>query len=327
MFAYLTSYFISSLLASNRCDSIRSFANEWMVLAILSGIATRWTEKRRRFALYLLFVILSIVSVYAAWQFFSGVDLYRARMLEPAGSFFIATGVFGQHLTFGTMYMMLALFAFGIFASEGRFSFPSGILATVSVVVSFARSAWLGFVAGIVSLAFCKKRKVAFLFFILFLVAVLIFLFPSLRERVMDLHFGEVAVESRITLLRTAFNMFKAHPFFGIGAGNFSTYFDEFYAGGVYDNTCHPHNDYLNILASGGIFTFVPFISIFILFFVLILRRMKSSEGLDEGIALGSLSAVVGFLVASFFQCNWTDAEVGEFVVFLLGFALSGGER
>lgn len=327
VFAYLISYLISASLAPNRYDSIRSFANEWMLLAILSGIATRWSERGKRFALYVLFIVSSIVSAYAIWQFFSGIDLYRARMLEPAGSFFIATGVFGQHLTFGTMYMMLALFAFGRFASGGKFFFPSGVLATISVVVSFARSAWLGFISGIISLMFCGKRKIVLLFSILFLIVVLIFLLPSLRERAMGLHFGEVAVESRITLSRTAFNMFKAHPFFGIGAGNFSTYFDEFYTGGVYDNSCHPHNDYLNILASGGIFTFIPFILIFVVFFTLILKQIKSSNDLDKGIAIGSFSAVVGFLVASFFQCNWTDAEVGEFVIFLLGFALSGGEK
>jgi putative inorganic carbon (hco3(-)) transporter len=78
---------------------------------------------------------------------------------------------------------------------------------------------------------------------------------------------AESSIEQRKLLMRTAWEMFEAHPWLGVGAGNYSKHFDE-YAAHVgsatpsYENFAerrYPHNLYLEAAAETGLAGLVAF--------------------------------------------------------------------
>ncbi len=100
--------------------------------------------------------------------------------------------------------------------------------------------------------------------------------------------------------------MFKEHPFFGVGAGNLKVNFAN-YQSKIKRNTqlkstseSNLHNEFLQRLAETGIFGFIAFISVFFVFFFkcakLLHNKMKSEESefnLLMGIFTGAFSVFV----------------------------------
>ncbi|HEX8148581.1 MAG TPA: O-antigen ligase family protein [Pyrinomonadaceae bacterium] len=85
-------------------------------------------------------------------------------------------------------------------------------------------------------------------------------LVPDEEEPAVVVH-AESSIEQRKLLMRTAWEMFGAHPWLGVGAGNYSEHFDE-YAAHVgsatpsYENFAerrYPHNLYLETAAETGL--------------------------------------------------------------------------
>ena len=78
-------------------------------------------------------------------------------------------------------------------------------------------------------------------------------------------------------------------------------------------STSHLHNTPLQILVERGIVGLAAWLWIFVAFLVkgtAILRRLPREASVDRALVLGSLAAVVTFLVGGLFEYNFGDAEV-----------------
>ncbi|MDM7914382.1 MAG: hypothetical protein QUU85_03835 [Candidatus Eisenbacteria bacterium] len=127
--------------------SLRCLKGDWF-LVLFFGFSQAFRHSRDvRRAFRILLVSSSIVAGYALLQMFLGQDLLRHRPLEPLGSFFIATGFFGHHLTYGGHVLLTAALAASWWAFERprRRQVPGRVagilLQTAGVVASFARTA------------------------------------------------------------------------------------------------------------------------------------------------------------------------------------------
>ena len=81
--------------------SLRSMRGEWILLFYPVFAQTFRDTRTVRKALTILLVSSSLIAVYAIAQMFTGADLLRGRTLEPIGNLYIATGLFGHHLSYG----------------------------------------------------------------------------------------------------------------------------------------------------------------------------------------------------------------------------------
>lgn len=119
--------------------------------------------------------------------------------------------------------------------------------------------------------------------------------------------------EKRKLLVSTAWRMFLDHPVAGVGAGNYTTRFDE-YADDVgsaareYDDPAErhfPHNLYLEIGAETGLIGLVLFGTICALALGRLVSARESfhriGEDLPAGLARGFAIAILGYLVSSIF--------------------------
>jgi len=118
---------------------------------------------------------------------------------------------------------------------------------------------------------------------------------------------GQGSAEGRIQTALSATRVFRYHPLFGVGIGNFNyerAILDPFGIVGP------PHNSYLWALSEGGIFGFLLYAA----FFVWVWRSIRNIEweyearfgALDLGWLVNALrTAMVGFLFFSFFADMW----------------------
>ncbi len=159
----------------------------------------------------------------------------------------------------------------------------------ISIVLSKARSAWIGVFLGIFIIMFLRSKKI----FITALIVILIFnagflyASKSFRSRIFAMFNpqiylcevkGHADIESHIALVESAAAVFFGHPLTGVGVGAFSKYFNthknvhfpDYYNPktgkkeyDTYDNW--PENGYMQTLAETGIFSFIMLMWLFFL--------------------------------------------------------------
>jgi O-antigen ligase len=106
----------------------------------------------------------------------------------------------------------------------------------------------------------------------------------------------------RVDIWRATWEMFKDHPFAGVGLGGYWAAIPRYHdASGEYTPQ-QAHNDYLELLASGGLVG----ACLFICFVFVLLRRARetlhSDEAFRRAATLGSLAGLFGVAVHSLFD-------------------------
>jgi hypothetical protein len=159
----------------------------------------------------------------------------------------------------------------------------------ISIILSKARSAWIGVFLGIFIIMFLKSKKVFVTALIIIFIFNAGFLYASksFRSRIFamfnpQIYLCEVKghgdIESHIALVESAAAVFFKHPLTGVGVGAFSKYFNThknvhfpYYYNpktgekkyDTYDNW--PENGYMQTLAETGIFSFIVLMWLFFL--------------------------------------------------------------
>ncbi len=328
--AYVLTQAISVVLSPYRAQSFRALGEEWLLLIFFLMVNNLEGEEKIRKLFRILISVSTLVALYAIWQHYTGLDLYRGRTLEPRGGVFLSLGLFDHHLTFGGYYMLVFLLSSAFLLGVRRSGWAkvmdlvSPIVIGLALVFSYARSAWLGAVSGIFTLGLLRGRKFAILLLVgLVLLCLLVYVIePTSWDRIKEISLSKDKPEStRIRLWLTSINMIKDKPIWGVGLGNFNRLFDRYKVEGFYDTTCHPHNDFLNVAVNSGILGLLAYLWIWVAFFRSTLRSVRRGERRTfvQAAQMAGVAAIAGFLVAGLFQCYYTDAEVNMLLMFILG--------
>jgi len=327
---YVTTQVISVIFSPYKIHSLLALKEEWLILIVFLIVNNIKNEEKVRKLLTILISVSALVGIYAIWQHYSGMDLYRHRGLESRGNVFISLGLFDHHLTFGGYYMLVFLLAAVMLLNFKRsglhrvFDFLAPLVLGLALVFSYARSAWLGTFAGILTYGFLKGGKViVFLILGMLVICLLIYVIdPTSWHRLKEIDFSKDKAEStRIRLWQTSINMIKDKPIWGIGLGNFGQLFDQYKVEGYYDTICHPHNDFLNVTVNSGILGLLAYLSIWMVFLYSTIKAMSKRRGKGFGYSMqiGGVVAVIAFLFAGLLQCYYSDAEVNMLIMFILG--------
>jgi putative inorganic carbon (HCO3(-)) transporter len=327
---YAAAMVISVVFSPLKLNSLMALKEEWLLLAFFLVVNNIKEETEVENLLTILILASTLVGIYAVWQHYAGMDLYRHKMLEPRGQVFISLGLFDHHLTFGGYYMLVFLLASAFLLYRKRsglfriLDFAAPAILGLSLLFSYARSAWLGALAGMVALGLLKGGRFVYLMILgVLVVCVLVLVIePTSLDRIKEIDLSRDRPEStRVRLWQTSINMIKAKPVWGIGLGNFGQMFDRYKVEGIYDTTCHPHNDFLNVAVNSGLLGLAAYLSIWAVFLYsgvkLVLKDKKKGSG--QWMQMGGIVAMVALLFASLFQCYYTDAEVNMLIMFVLG--------
>lgn len=327
---YVATLVIAVIVSPFKMHSLLAFKEEWLLLIFFLIVNNVKEEGEVEKLLTILIAVSTLVGLYAVWQHYSGMDMYRSASLEPRGSVFISLGFFSHHLTFGG-YLMLTFLLASVLSLHAKRSglrriidFCAPIVLGFSLVFSYARSAWLGVVMGILAFGVLKGGK--FILLMMVGICVLAFLIyviePTSWDRVKEINLSKDKPEStRIRLWQTSIAMIKKSPVWGVGLGGWGVLFDEYKVEGAYAATCHPHNDYLNVAVNTGLLGLLAYLGIWAVFLHSTVRSVLRNTGsrLARSVQMGGAVAIAGFLFAGLLQCYYTDAEVNMLVMFILG--------
>ena len=112
---------------------------------------------------------------------------------------------------------------------------------------------------------------------------------------------GADLTSGRTHFWAVAWQIFLAHPLFGAGLDSFGVAFTKYDTWNGLLRVERAHNDYLQILAEGGLAGFACIVGFIYLFFRKALATIwAAGEGLRRDAAIGSTAGCVGILVHSF---------------------------
>ncbi len=313
---------------ASRVDGL--FLRYHLFIFFLALVTLFQTWKSSRIVLVRLFLCVGmLVGTIGALQHLNllpSIDVFETRSSSTIGNpvffaaslmipFFLSIGMFVREKTrlWRSIFAICALTTgLGILASETRGAYLGVLIGCVTWgVISLVthtqkaqrRKTWLCLVLG------CLLLSVVGL---------------SLRytsTQGTDLyrltHYTDASVSSRLTYWRLAVIGWMDDPWFGVGHQNFYRIADRYYPNDLYEESGSwpdkPHNQILEILATGGIFTLLSYLLYLFVITRTILKR-KSQDSWIPPCAL--MSALVAYLVQNLFVFN-TIVPLVSFYFFL----------
>jgi O-antigen ligase len=180
-----------------------------------------------------------------------------------------------------------------------------------SLLFTFTRSSWLGFLAGVFVIGAFRAKRVV-LAIGLIVIALVLVASPQIRERMVSAvdpyHPNNV---SRLEMWETGFAMFLDHPALGIGDIGTEQLWDRYAAAGS-QPWGHLHNNLIMWLVTLGGVGFAVLVALFVKLWITVnhIERRVRHDWLLGSVALGCLAMMAGFHVNGLFEWNFGDAEI-----------------
>lgn len=244
-------------------------------------------------------------------------------------------GAAGHPLTYGGQAMLLATVAASIalWARDRRWRLAAGgvlLLVLPALLGSFTRSAWIGtLVAFAVLVAFTRARWLAGL---AAAAVVLVLLLPGgYRERALSaFNPNSVWNVERVLLWKAGWRMFQEHPVTGVGLQDLHPLIERYRPPGAHESHGHLHSVYVQIGATMGLVGLIAFGFLVWGLYRTAAQGLRAKprrgpppgdDGLRMAIRLAAVAALSGFLVSGFFEWNFGDEELLDFLFALIGMA------
>ena len=201
------------------------------------------------------------------------------------------------------------------------------VVTTIVCIASGSRQAIIALIIVILMLFMMKdfsRKKIYFI--IKLLIAITVFFviihlpgLESIRRRVysgLTVLFTQSSIVSsdmdRMRMIEFGFQTFIKNPIFGIGLGNIR----EVVGGTAISDRSYLHNNYVELLACGGIVGFIAYYYIYYRIFALIKCRVANLGWSHETIV--SLALIIGQLVLDLFAVNYYSKV--QYIVFAFAF-------
>ena len=356
--------FLWCLAASlTQAASWRDGLSEWLKWAefvVLYLVATQVLDARR--AWWVVGALLAAGLAQAglgAYQFFRQAG---PEAFQLSGQFMRAYGTFRQPNPYAgdlgylaPVAASLALGALGRWRCDRRavhlalalVCAGTALALAAGIVMSWSRGGWLGLIAGLLAVAGLRSRRTAAVTAAGLALLVMIlaaggagWLPGPIAARVGDLG-GYVAgpnparteitdanfsVLERLAHWQAGQRMFDAHPWLGVGIGNYGVNYPTYALPHWYISLGHAHNIFLNFLAETGIIGFAAFVAFWLGTAGLAWRIALRSTGYRAALAIGVLGAWFYLSVHSMFD-NLFVAHMQLQMALLLAALVALGDR
>jgi putative inorganic carbon (HCO3(-)) transporter len=196
------------------------------------------------------------------------------------------------------------------------------LILLAGLIASWGRGAWLGFgMASVVLVLFAPRRRWIGVLLLagggmsLALLWVAGFVPLSIQQRIesasqdfigfqdvrgMPISDENFAIVERLAHWQAAITMADAHPFIGVGLGNYEVAYPAYRVPSWPNPLGHAHNDYLNLLAETGIVGLVGYLAGWALIVTWTWQTLRTSDPVKRGLALGLLGTWTHLAVHSF---------------------------
>ncbi|MBL7544804.1 MAG: O-antigen ligase family protein [Bdellovibrionaceae bacterium] len=286
-----------------------------------------------------LYWILLACFGYGAISYASGIDLFKQMPLTHGQRF---AGPFDDPMNFAHIYGMYTVFLApfvldflktGAQQKKHARDWRAHALASVafactavSVYLSLTRGAWIGLFTGVVVIFFVYNWRWGLSLFVAGCLAAMVMYSASttFKTRVdQALNPSQSYDSERYNLWRSNWEMFKDHPVFGVGHGDYKeflpTYFEKLDIPADHFQS-HAHNQYLHFLSNTGLIGFIFYMTFILALMVWTHQGYRRSR---NPVLIGALGAQVAFHMGSLTECNFERAKVRLVYLFFCALALA----
>ncbi len=231
-----------------------------------------------------------------------------------------ARGFYSIYMTLaGVLSLMLLALAPRLLPAER--ARPDGwrimfwLVAGAGFALTYVRGAWIGFLAASAALLSLVRRGRVVIAAGVLILAVVVLLSPGLRRRAESIvDPTDPTARERILMWRSGLAIAHDHPVLGVGPGGVKREYPRYASpDALLQHRGHLHNTPLQILAERGGFGLAAWLAIVVVFFVraaAVLRRLAPEASRERALVVGSVAAIVGFLVGGLTEYNFGDSEV-----------------
>ncbi len=184
------------------------------------------------------------------------------------------------------------------------------------LIMTYTRGAWIGFAAGVLTVAGTIRRGRWFLVAgLLALAGAALLAPPELRHRFLSMTDpDESGVRERVYMWKSGFAMWRERPLLGAGPGGVKREYSRYALPEAFKKrTSHVHNTPLQILVERGLLGLAAWLWIWVAFYthaIRLLRRLPHEARPERALVAGSLAAITGFLIGGLSEYNFGDSEV-----------------
>jgi O-antigen ligase len=322
--------FLAAALSARPVESLTSARSVFLLLAVWVVIDALPTVDAAARALLGLLAVLGLVSVLGIAQvafctepWFIAAGAGVADRWPALGRFFVkchrAHAFYSIYMTFGGV---LATLPWLLPASaRPQYMRVAWLLALAAFAVTYVRGAWLGFVAGGLTVVASIRHHRVMLLAGLAAAALALLLVPGVRGRARSMvDPNDPTSSERMLMWRSGLAMARDHLVTGVGPGQVKRVYPDYAAADVANkHRGHLHNTPLQILVERGLLGLAAWSWLFGAFLARGVRAMRQVEATrPRALATGAVAAVAGFLVAGLFEHNFGDTEVLLVALFVM---------
>lgn len=303
---------ILALIASIALSFPMSFSRGETILALVRVAAlfafflliTNTVRSQSSLKKVLIWIVITGIffSVFAMAQFFipgfrfGTVSNISSLGVKRVGGFFHDPNFFASFLSVAFL-ISFALWIKARFREKLYLSIPT-IFLSVSLLLTFSRTAWIGTLGGLLAvfLLFKDERLQKFLVVALIIVFIVLAIPGPIQGRVLSIFdlTKDASARARFNLVISTLEMIRDHPIFGVGVGAFSYAYPRYRVLGVRDTLVKPHQLPLTMWAEAGILGIATLLYLLYVW----LRLWKGKRNILE---VASASAVVSLMVQNLF--------------------------
>ena len=263
----------------------------------------------------------------AALAAFAGIALWLVASVfatEPR-----AHGVVGHYMTFGGQLLLWLPVACGVALLARRLRTRLAALAGAAIgfaalAATFTRSAWIGVAVALATMLAIARPRWLPVYAVL--LGLLVAFAPApYRDRLWSSfdpsHPNNV---ERRHMWEAGARMFRDHPVTGVGLEDLHPIYERYKDPEAREPAGHLHSVFVQIAASMGLVGLIAFAFLYGGLFRAAsegLRQQVAAGGVAAGLRLGVTAALVGFLMAGFFEWNFGDEELLDQLYTLVGLA------
>lgn len=289
-------------------------SKELLLFIIIPIVYTAFKEKNMlkkvNLALLASAYISSFYSIYLAifktqaWQRVSG---FLGQPMTQAG----------LHLLFSCMALSMFLFT----RERIRYLWGLGfLLSLLSLILTLARSSWVGMVIAAFLILFYFKPKSLI---VIPLAIILFFLVAPREQKERALSIFNMKNKSnieRIEYMRAGMKIIKDYPLFGTGPDTVEKVFQDpkYGLSEATKKNVHLHNNILQTASERGIPTLLAWLTFMILTFTSLLKLLKNKNPTLKALTIAAMAAVLGLWTAGLFEYNFADSEITALFLYMI---------
>ena len=326
--AFIMSAFLSAVTSNYFHEGIKEFFNSYVYrplpLLVIIGILRKQKECIMVFSCMIVSLLAN--EIWALAEFTKAIvngTLYAGNMrfsgnLHPVHYGGVLSG------------LVPALLALGVNMSSGKYRnlvFFSYVISCVALILSGTRAAWIavGIMSILIVVLYIKnKMKLLLVLGVAICLAGSVFVFvPQLSNRISTItDMNYQSNSERLLMWKSAINMYKDYPVFGIGLGSYRYEYKENYMSPLAkerDNLAHAHSNIFHTLAEKGT---VGIISYTILFFTVAYISFMNWKRKKEVVALMLFTAWIGLMIQGLTEFNIGMSVTGKLYWLIVGLYL-----